>query len=93
MPKSATDYVKVDEENVKTKIQVMAAKLWMSIKEKEKNERELEGEGRPVRGMVVQNDDGGAPARGLDHESKNAMINTNQCKNVFFGKIGFFGHI
>ena len=43
LPKSATDYVKVDDEKVKTSIQVMAAKLRMSIVEKEEQEAEVEG--------------------------------------------------
>ena len=44
LPKSATDYVKVDDEKVKTSIQVMAAKLRMSIVEKEEQEAEVKGE-------------------------------------------------
>ena len=35
LPKSATDYVKIDEESFKTNIQVMAAKLRMGVKENE----------------------------------------------------------
>ena len=44
LPKSATDYVKVDDEKVKTSIHVMAAKLGLSIVEKEEQEAEVEGE-------------------------------------------------
>ena len=43
LPKSATDYVKVDDEKVKTSIHVMAAKLGLSIVEKEEQEAEVEG--------------------------------------------------
>ena len=37
LPKSATDFVKIDEESFKTNIQVMAAKLRMGLREHEEN--------------------------------------------------------
>ena len=42
MPKSATDFVKIDEEKMKTSIQVMAAKLRMSLKEVDERTKSVE---------------------------------------------------
>ena len=45
MPKSATDYVKIDEEKFKTSIQMTAAKLRMSLREQEEQgSQELESQ-------------------------------------------------
>jgi len=55
MPNSVTDFVKVDEERMKTEILVMAAKLRMSVKEVESQEGQNDSQGRE-----------GAAARGLD---------------------------
>ena len=40
LPNSMTDYVKLDEEKLKTEIQTMASKLSMSVREKEENKVE-----------------------------------------------------
>ena len=89
LPKSATDYVKVNEEDVNTSIQVMAAKLRMSIKEKEENRRVLEGKGGPTQGMDVQNDNRGGPARGLDGESEDDVLTSKRVFDVEKGTIDF----
>ena len=50
LPKSATDFVNIDHEKIKTSIQVTAAKLRMSLREQE--EIEDEGEGRAQHGPL-----------------------------------------
>ena len=50
LPKSATDFVNIDHEKIKTSIQVTAAKLRMSLREQE--EIEEEGEGRAQHGPL-----------------------------------------
>ena len=85
LPKSATDYVKVDEEDVKTSIQVMAAKLRMSIREME------EKVGRdPARGLDVQNSGRvGDAARGLEGEAEDAVLASKRVFDVEGGTVDF----
>lgn len=88
LPKSATDYVKVDEEDVKTNIQVMAAKLRMSIREKKENGG-LDGGSGPARGPDVQNGGRRGPARGLDLQNKDAVLASKQVFDVEEGSVDF----
>ena len=50
LPKSATDYAKIDEERLKTSIQVTAAKLRMSLQEQEEG---------AARGLDVEEEEAG----------------------------------
>ena len=81
LPKSATDYVEVDEEKIKTSVKGMAAKLRRSIGEQEEKGGRLEGDEVVSQGMDVQNGSGDVPAQGLSVQNKDAIFESKRVYN------------
>ena len=86
MPKSATDFVKIDEEKMKTSIQVMAAKLRMSLKEvDEEGQRGAQGAAaRPTRCASTR-----VPQQGANEDEEEAMMASKRIFDVEEGSVDF----